>query len=258
MLTFRHSRLQLLIFYWEAENRKLISGLLRHLEAVLLGHIYRLQAWWKPHKTTMQTCKCSFLTPNTLVVVDQAPPTPCPYAHIWNIVVVQSLPRWEAVSLWSFSNMASNMEVFIDGQKCNFDAFLTSLITSTTLLLSVMSEDDCEPFHWLPLLSQLKIHWPGLGQWTIIRQVRLKTAGLLKQGTKFKWQSAYYEKLAKWNSLQIKVNARNSQNVLINGVFKTPVLKKLFSHARYIVNHQSLITIRLWHQHMAAPSRKCQ
>jgi len=47
-------------------------------------------------------------------VVDQAPPTPRPYAHIRNIVVDQSLP----FSLWSLSNMASNMEVFIDGQNC--------------------------------------------------------------------------------------------------------------------------------------------
>ena len=45
------------------------------------------------------THKCSFLTPNTLLVVDQAPPTLRPYAHIRNIVVDQSLPRWEHVSV---------------------------------------------------------------------------------------------------------------------------------------------------------------
>jgi len=79
------------------------------------------------------THKCSFLTPNTLLVVDQAPPTPRPYAHIRNIVVDQSLPRWEAVSLWSFSNMASNMEVFIDGQQ---EAQLMLTTGSTRLAVS--------------------------------------------------------------------------------------------------------------------------
>ena len=68
----------------------------------------RLQLEAPVYRTAYRS-KCCFLTPNTLVVVDHAPPTPRPYAHLHNIVVDQSLPRSEAVRLWSLSNMASNI-----------------------------------------------------------------------------------------------------------------------------------------------------